>query len=733
MRRHSSRVLYTVAVALAAAAASPGAAFGHAAFVGSSPGPGRRLDASPAQLSLRFTEPLNRRLSTVRLVATDTRRPVAVSVRVPSARRLEVIATAALPRGAYRVEWHTVSTVDGHALEGSYAFGVRARAVGGGQAVEQSPLARDGWLRVLARGALYAFALVLTAALLLPVLTRRARWLVPDALVSEVPVAAVRERQARLTGALAWATVLAAVTATLAEAADAASGFSPVRISDFLLASQAGAARVLVVVLFLGTALLSSRRPRASAALAVLALGAVAASGHASAASPRLPSVASDWLHLVSAGVWLGGIALLVAVWTPTLRGAGRPARLAVAREVLPPFGRVALPAFALVTTTGLVSLITELGHLSALWETGYGRVLAVKIGLVGLVAALSAGHALRLRPRLPAANRNPPERVERRHWRMLRTQPAVGLAVVAAVALLVAFPLPPRQLGEAGEAEAAVAACDPCPLPRPSADELAVADHAGGQLVAVWVRRQPHALIGTVRALDYRGRPSRGPVDVLGAETSSCGPACRRFRAPAGSDVVRVALRDAGRRYVAVLPVRWIRGADGRARRLLVRAQAAMRSLRSVRQLERVTSGPGSNAATHYVLQAPNRLRFATDLGVEDVTIGRVQWQRTPGAPWLHSRYGSGLPFRTRSWFRWIPYARAARLLGTRRDHGHRVATLALMDEATPVWFRLTIDLSTYRVLTERVATKAHFTRTTYGDFDRPQHVRPPEVDRAG
>lgn len=713
------------------AALSPATAYGHAAFVGSTPEPGVRLQVSPRVLTLNFTEPLNRRLSTVKLVAVDGGRRATAAVRAVSNRRLEVVPAGRLSRGAYRIEWHTVSTLDGHALEGSYSFGVQVAAAGGEHSVEQSPFARDGWLRVALRAALYVFALVLVAALLLPTLTRRTSWLVPHVLADALAVGPVRARELRLTGSSAWLAVLAAVGATLAEAADAAGGLAPDRIASFLLANQAGVARLLVVLLLLASALSWQRRSRASAAFAVLALGAVAASGHASSASPRLPSVLNDWLHLVSAAAWLGGIALVVAVWAPALRRAEQSARLAVAREVLPVFGKVALPAFALVAVTGLVSLLTQLGQLDALWETDYGRLLALKIMLVGLIAAFSAGHALRLRPRLLAANPHPhpPERLERRHWRLVRAEPLVGLGVVTVVALLVTFPLPPRQLGEADEARAAATpACDPCPLPQPAADELSVADQAGRQLVAAWIRRRPDAVTGSVRLLDYRGRPPRVPVRVLDAATTSCGTACVRFRVPEQTDVLHVIVRDAGRTYTVTLPARWQVHANARARRILARAQATMRRLRSARESERVTSGPGSFGATSYWLRAPDRMRYRTNRGVQNVIVGRRQWLKPPGATWQLGQYGAGLRFRTRTWFRWTTYARAVRLLAIRNRDGRRIAELALMDEGTPVWFRVSVDLKTHRVLTERMITKGHFMDSRYFAFDEPVSIAPPE-----
>jgi len=635
-----------------------------------------------------------------------------------------------LPTGAYRLSWHTVSTEDGHALEGSFSFGVRAAAVGDEHAVEQSPLARNGWLRVALRGLLYVFALLFVAGLLLPWLVWRSAtsWLVPPALGCDDRMLRLRGRERRVMGDLGWLATGAAVGATLAEAADAAGSLSPAALRDFLLSNGAGVARVGVVLLLGTAALLWRRAPRGAVAAGVLALGAIAASGHASSASPRLPSVLNDWTHLVAGAAWLGGIGLIALVWGPALARIGPVRRLAVAREVLVPFGRVALPAFMLVAATGLLSLLNQLGGFSALWETGYGRLLGAKILIVGAIAAASAVHALRLRPKLLGPGTASDEGSERRHWRLLRSEPLLGLGVVAVVAFLVTFPLPPRQLGEADEARAGAPACDPFPLPRPAADELPVAAGAGSHLVAAWVRREPTAVRGVVRVIDTRGRPERRPYRVLGASTRGCGAGCQRFRLPA-DEPLQVTVPERGRNHTATLPTRWKAGSNSRARRLLARAQETMRRLRSVREVEEVTSGPGSYARTVYRLRAPDRMALRTDRGVRTVIARRRRWFRTEDTPWQVGSYGSGLPFRTRTFFRWTTYGRSVRLLRLRRGGDRRVAELALMDEGTPVWSRLTVELDTGRVLSEQQATKGHFIRARFERFNRPTTIALPNV----
>ncbi len=726
--------LTVAALLLCSVAASP--ALGHSAFLGSTPEPGTRLGASPREVSLKFTEPLNERLSKASIVAVPGREIVRGVAPSASGKRLSLRATQPLRRGAYRVRWHTVSTEDGHALEGSFSFGVRAAAVGGEHEVQQSPLARDGWLRVLARWFMSTTLLLFTGGVMLDALLRRGGglWLAPASLGEEAPAldrAHVERRYRRLIVELGLAAAGAAALSAVADAADAAEGLSARGLRDFLLANMAGLDRVWAVALLLLACVLAAQRLRAAALAAAGALAGVALSGHANAASPRGLAAANDWLHLTATSVWLGGIAIIVIVWASRLRRGTSAERLAVARHVLPRFGRLALPSFAVVVATGLVCAVIELGHLRALWETDYGRVLMVKVALVACIAAASYMHALRLRPRLLAANPHVDARLERRHWGLLRAEPVLGLGVAAAVALLVAFPLPPRQLGDANEAKAAApVVCNGCPLPAPRARELAVAEQGGSDVVAAWVRRDGDRLTGTVRLYGLSKRPARDPFTVVGARQRSCGAGCARFVTVRAPNVLVVRVRQRGRAYLARLPVRWRAGSEARARRVLVRAQSVMRALRSAREVERVSSVPGIYAVTDYRLKAPDRMAFHTNGKVESIVVGRKQWTRgQPGIPWEKGEFGGGLPFRTRSWFTWTSYARHVYLLGE-RDHR---AVIALMDPGTPAWWRLTIDTRTHRVLHDRLLTYGHFMTQRFFALNEPLRIEPPRGSTDG
>jgi hypothetical protein len=151
------------------------------------------------------------------------------------------------------------------------------------------------------------------------------------------------------------------------------------------------------------------------------------------------------------------------------------------------------------------------------------------------------------------------------------------------------------------------------------------------------------------------------------------------------------------------------------------------MRRLRTVREEERLTSGPGTYVRTLYRLKAPHRFAYETSLGARSIVIGKRQWTRTRGDPWQARPFGGASAFRTKEFFRWTPYARAARLLRVYGSAGGRIADVALMDSATPVWFRLQIELSTGRVLKDRMITKAHFMDRRYFAFNDPLAIEPP------
>ncbi|MBV9002795.1 MAG: FixH family protein, partial [Solirubrobacterales bacterium] len=179
---------------------------------------------------------------------------------------------------------------------------------------------------------------------------------------------------------------------------------------------------------------------------ALLAAGAVlivpGAAGHAAQTSPRGLTLLFDGLHLAAGSVWLGGLVGVLVLWFAT------PARHRVSALSLcvPRFSNVALGSVLVLAATGVGEAIDHMPAVNALWETGYGRAILVKTGLLGGALMLASGNLLRSRPGLIAASREPEvgESAARLLRRLVSGEVAIVAGVVLAAAVLSSLPPPP-------------------------------------------------------------------------------------------------------------------------------------------------------------------------------------------------------------------------------------------------------------------------------------------------
>jgi putative copper export protein len=179
---------------------------------------------------------------------------------------------------------------------------------------------------------------------------------------------------------------------------------------------------------------------RAGWAAAYLGALAVAASapltGHAVAQADwyRLP-LTLQAAHVLGAGVWIGGlfVLLVVGLRTPRRERAGP----APAATLVAAFSPVALAGAGVLALSGVVTTSLYLDALADLWTTGYGRTLLLKITMflaVGLVGFLNWQY---VRPRL--AREDGPALLQR----SATIELVLAALVLVATALLVGLPQP--------------------------------------------------------------------------------------------------------------------------------------------------------------------------------------------------------------------------------------------------------------------------------------------------
>ncbi len=114
-------------------------------------------------------------------------------------------------------------------------------------------------------------------------------------------------------------------------------------------------------------------------------------------------AIGSDWLHLLSVGVWIGGLgamALALAGSLPVLRpGSGDRTRLLSA--LIPVFTQLALTSVLVLVLTGVLQSVLQLTDLKELFTTTYGLTLLAKIVLLLPLLLLGAFNLLVVTPRM--------------------------------------------------------------------------------------------------------------------------------------------------------------------------------------------------------------------------------------------------------------------------------------------------------------------------------------------
>ena len=126
---------------------------------------------------------------------------------------------------------------------------------------------------------------------------------------------------------------------------------------------------------------------------------------------PLLGHAAGDMLrealhgvHVLAAGIWLGTLAVVLAVRIPNVKPdssapvSGRHVRLIILRNFWP----IALPSAATAVAAGVVAAYLYVGALSNLWTTAYGRVLLLKVALVGAIGGCGFVNWRRLKRMIP-------------------------------------------------------------------------------------------------------------------------------------------------------------------------------------------------------------------------------------------------------------------------------------------------------------------------------------------
>jgi copper transport protein len=370
--------------------ASPAAA--HADLVSMTPANGAQLTRPPNKVQMTFTESVNLIQGGIRLV-----NHVGATVPTPDptvdGRTVTLPMPDDLPEGPYVVTWRVVSA-DGHPVSGASSFGIGTAAPGssattGTAGITSTVASRTTapWPVVAMRLAGYvAFALFAGVAVFVMLCA-------PDN--SEDPRLQRLARVGLLGGGAA------AVAAILVQGPYAAgvsmSHLLDARLLLLTLATPFGAAMLWRLALYGVLAVFAWRLSRVLSQLGSWLVPAgiagtavtVAAAGHAAASGWF--DLAVDTLHVLTAGLWVGGLIALASL--------GR----SVEPRALQRFSTLAMASVLTLIVTGSLNAVRRLNNVEELWQTRYGLTLAVKLILVaGALAAAAVSRRRLQQTRMP-------------------------------------------------------------------------------------------------------------------------------------------------------------------------------------------------------------------------------------------------------------------------------------------------------------------------------------------
>ena len=469
------RTLVALVLAMTALVGLPQPAAAHGRLKRSVPAADARLDTIPTHIRLEFSERVELRFSRV-VLSRDTGDSVALSAisfgDTTKAALVMSIPVALVP-GRYIIRWQTAGT-DGHPVRGQFAFSISRSAVRAappqsaafpptsasakapGSASDVRPPTDPGvdapalfdersMLYVAVRWLQFVAVFLVVGAF---VFSRFVLVRVSGATDDRAPLLAAARTRTRSIGVGAAATLVLLQLSRLVAQRTALQGGGDFRmevsIAELLIGTAWGTGLLLAAF---GSAAAAAgfwrARQQGREPFPLIGTGIVAVaigfglSGH-QAASTFSPSVAVgiDALHVLATAGWLGTVAVLSLTALPLALASASTDHSWVAK-VLQAFSPVMLVTAGIAGVTGVLLAALNLGALPALWQSGYGRVLLVKLGLLSMVTATGAYNWRRV---LPTAGTPTSTRLLRRS---ASAEALIAVAAIVVSAVLVATPLP--------------------------------------------------------------------------------------------------------------------------------------------------------------------------------------------------------------------------------------------------------------------------------------------------
>jgi copper transport protein len=452
------------------------AAYAHPVTIDSSPKPFASVASGPREVVVIFSEPIELSYSKISVLGPDGSR---VDTNDPrhadgDTATLAVSLQPSLPEGVYTVTTKVLSAVDGHVVDGAITFGIgTAPTPGGGGG---NPTGAPSEIISPAESAsrfpgMVGQVMVVGAAFGTLWLWRpldRVPWLSSAVATKRPAIDRAMLKIVIIGAALVLASNVAIITVQAidigASIADAiATRFGSVWMTRMIESS------ILMIIAFAvwRKAAKNNMVPSRAEVLAILVMGlAVLVTSsliaHA-AATENVAAILIDFFHNAAASIWIGGLILMGFVAVPRLLSlTDERARSAAVSILIPRFSTVVVTILGLVLITGPLLLFFIESDLSLTLASTYGKILATKLGLAGVMVAMGAYSQFAVQKKavtamMMAGGGGSSSIGVGRFGRMLKAEAGVGIALLLMVSLMANGALPagefPQHQRQAGQA----------------------------------------------------------------------------------------------------------------------------------------------------------------------------------------------------------------------------------------------------------------------------------------
>jgi copper transport protein len=434
-------LLLALPLALSLTLMFPAIASAHAILLRSDPAKDSVLSIPPRGVRMWFSEDLNPAFTTAVVINGERARVDNHDAHVSSndTKEMDLTLTRNLPPAVYIVVYRTQSAVDGHILQGSFIFSVARpdgtvptlspgtnpgqNLLGGSTTTGSSTGQLDGptlfslvMITLVELGAVFWVGAQFWANFVLS--------LSAEQHAEERPInERVQQRfERRFSLPTLLILFLANIGIIVGQALNLTGGDWVGAFSPQLLAGLASGGRfgtywllrelVIVVAIILSLSMLWRKQrpplvnrllPLTNLFLGLVLFIAITMSGHAAAVSTNVLvySIVIDWIHLLAAALWVGGMMYIATIFLPELGKYSLVERTRSLLTVIPYFSPLAVAGVLLMAITGPFSATFRLSSWDQFLTTAYGRTLVIKIMLVGGLLLTSAIHVGLLRPRL--------------------------------------------------------------------------------------------------------------------------------------------------------------------------------------------------------------------------------------------------------------------------------------------------------------------------------------------